>query len=256
MHGRHRYDLCLPNGDKIASNEWLRRGQLFPETEGFLIAIQDQVIETRNYQKHIMKLSIPTDMCRRCHSSSETIQHITGACKAIAQTDYKHRHDQVAKIIHQKLAQKYDLLTQPIKPYYNYNPEVVLENKRYKLYFDRAIHTDKTIHYNRPDITVLDKHNKTSYLIDIAVPNSHNLQSTIAEKLSKYTDLKNEITRMWQLKKVVVVPIVISTTGLIPTDLKLSLKTLDLPLHIINNLQKAIILNTCRIVRKFLQTEN
>ena len=32
-----------------------RKGELFPETEGFLIAIQDQVIATKNYQKYIIK---------------------------------------------------------------------------------------------------------------------------------------------------------------------------------------------------------
>ncbi|XP_061711717.1 uncharacterized protein LOC133521011 [Cydia pomonella] len=42
LHGRHRHDLCQPNVDKEASNAWLRRGELFPETEGFMSAIQDQ----------------------------------------------------------------------------------------------------------------------------------------------------------------------------------------------------------------------
>lgn len=55
LHGRHRADLSQPHVDKSASNAWLRRGELFPETEGFMLAIQDQVIATRNYRKHITK---------------------------------------------------------------------------------------------------------------------------------------------------------------------------------------------------------
>ncbi|KAL0810285.1 hypothetical protein ABMA28_010444 [Loxostege sticticalis] len=254
LHGRHRHDLCQPNVDKAASNAWLRRGELFPETEGFMIAIQDQIIETRNYQKYIMKIrNLPTDLCRKCHSSSETIQHITGACKSIVQTDYKHRHDQVANIIHQKLAQKYQLIPQKLTPYYKYIPEPVLENSKYRLYFDRAILTDKTTHFNRPDITLQDKDNHTAYIIDIAIPNTHNLQSTIAEKISKYTDLKDEIKRMWRLTEVFIVPIVLSTTGVIPKQLHQSLSTLNIPHLTYISLQKAVILNTCRIVRKFLQ---
>ncbi|KAL0860138.1 hypothetical protein ABMA27_010445 [Loxostege sticticalis] len=255
LHGRHRKDLCQINVDKVASNAWLSCGELFPETEGFMIAIQDQTIETRNYQKHIMKLRIPTDQCRKCNSGSETIQHITGACKAIVQTDYKHRHDQVANIIHQKLAQKYNLIPQKLIPYYKYVPEPVIENNNYRLYFDRAILTDKTTHFNRPDITVHDKKNHTALIIDIAIPNSHNLQSTISDKLSKYTDLRDEIKRMWRLSEVTIVPIVISTTGIIPKQLHQSLSTLCLSQYTYIQLQKAVVLNTCRIVRKFLQQE-
>lgn len=252
LHGRHYHDLSQLNVDKVASNEWLRRGELFPETEGFMLAIQDQVIETRNYQKHIMRIPIPTDICRRCNSASETIQHVTGACKTIVQSDYKHRHDQVANIIHQKLALKYNLISGPPTPYYKYQPEIVLENSSYKLYFDRAILTDKTTHFNRPDITLIDKTNKSAQIIDIAIPNTHNLQSTIAEKLSKYTDLKIEIARMWRLNSVTIVPIVLSTTGVIPKHLHQSIKTLELPPYTYRILQKAAILNTCHIVRKFL----
>jgi hypothetical protein len=252
LHGRHRHNICQSNGDKAASNAWLTRGELFPETEGFMIAIQDQTIETRNYQKHILKMPL-VDICRKCHSSTETIQHITGACKSIVQTDYKHRHDQVAYIIHQKIAQSYKLIADKLVPYYKYSPETILEDTNVRLYFDRAILTDRTIHYNRPGITLLDRLNSKAFIIDIAIPNSHNFQTTIAEKISKYTELKEEITRMWKLKSVAIVPIVLSTTGIIPKQLHQSLKTLSLAPYIYEILQKAVILNTCRIVRKFLQ---
>ena len=55
LHGRHYDDLNNSIVDKIASNTWLKRGELFPETEGFMIAIQDQIIYTRNYRKYIIK---------------------------------------------------------------------------------------------------------------------------------------------------------------------------------------------------------
>lgn len=74
-----------------------------------MIAIQDQIIETKYYRKHIIK-NLPNDTCRKCNSAPGTIQHITGACKSIAQIDYKHRHDQVANVIHQKLAHQYKLI--------------------------------------------------------------------------------------------------------------------------------------------------
>ncbi|CAH2090458.1 unnamed protein product [Euphydryas editha] len=62
LHGRHRQDLCL-NVDKKASNEWLYRGAFYPETEGFMIAIQDQ------YSLAYPILS--STRCRKLTSSSQ-----------------------------------------------------------------------------------------------------------------------------------------------------------------------------------------
>lgn len=217
-----------------------------------MLAIQDQVIETRNYQKYICHIpNLPTDKCRRCHSCSETIQHITGACKSIVQSDYKHRHDQVAAIVHQHLAFKFKFIKEKV-PYYKYVPETILDSKDIKIYWDRTIITDKTIHFNRPDITLLNKIDKTVYLIDIAVCNTHNLLATHTEKMSKYTDLAIEIKTQWQVSTVKTVPVILSTTGVIPKTLHTGLKTLNMHPSSYKLLQKATILNTCRIVRKFL----
>jgi ribosomal protein L37E len=89
-----------------ASNKWLTRTDLFAETEGFLTAIQDQVIPTRNYKKYILKHPNADELCRRCGKESETIQHITAACEQLASTEYAKRYDGVAKVIHQKQAEE------------------------------------------------------------------------------------------------------------------------------------------------------
>jgi len=73
---------------------------LFAETEGFLTAIQDQVILTRNCKKYILKQPDTDELCRRCGKESETIQHITAACEQLAPTEYVKRHDGLAKVIH------------------------------------------------------------------------------------------------------------------------------------------------------------
>jgi hypothetical protein len=120
-------------------------------------------------------------ICRKCRETSETIRHVTGACYAIAQGDYIYRHNQVANIVHQELAIKCGLLKGPSTPYYKYDPQSVLENSNYKLYYDMSIITLRTIHNNRPDIVIVDKTIKEAHLIDIAIPNSHSLHSTITE---------------------------------------------------------------------------
>jgi hypothetical protein len=79
LHGRHPHDLSQEPVDTEASNRWLTNADLFAETEGFLTAIQDQVILTRAYRKYISKQPNIDEVCRRCGKEPETIQHITAA---------------------------------------------------------------------------------------------------------------------------------------------------------------------------------
>jgi len=89
-------------------------------------------------------------------------------------------------------------------------------------------------------------------LIDIAVPNTHNLAKTITDKKDKYQELTNEICAMLKQKAAQVIPIVISSTGVIPKSLSQSLKRLNLNPNTYIQLQKSVILGTCSIVRNFL----
>jgi len=78
-------------------------------------------------------------------------------------------------------------------PYYRYTPANVLGNDSFKLWWNWSIITGKTIPTNRPDITFTNGKTKTTYLIDIAVPNTHDLAKTMTEKQGKYQKLANEI---------------------------------------------------------------
>jgi len=190
------------------------------------------------------------ELCRRCGKESETIQHITAACKQLAPTEYVKRHDGLAKVMHQKLAETTYLIVEK-SPYYKYTPASVLENNNFKLYWNRSILMDKTLPFNWPDITFINKKTKYTFLIDIAVPNTRNLTKTLTDKQNKYQDLANEICAMWKQNAVQVIPIVISSTGVIPESLSQSLKRLDLHPIAYVQMQKSVILGICSIVRNF-----
>jgi len=81
----------------------------------------------------------------------------------------------------QKLAEAAELIDDK-SPYYKYTRANVLKNENFKLYWNRSILTDKTIAFNRPDITFMNKKTKNTFLTDIAVPNTHNLAKTITDK--------------------------------------------------------------------------
>ena len=91
----------------------------------------------------------------------------------------------------------------------------------------------KTITSNRPDITFMNKRTKNTFLIDIAVPNTHNLAETLTNKQNKYQELANEICVMWKQNTAQVIPLVISSTEVIAKSLPQSQKDLTyIQIHI------------------------
>ena len=93
---------------------------------------------------------------------------------------------------------------------------------------------------------------KNTFLIDIAVPNTHNLAKTITDKQNKYQGMANEIRAIWKQNAVQVIPIVVASTVVIPKSLPQSLKRLGLHPNTYIQMQKSVILYTCSIVRNFL----
>lgn len=72
LNGRYPGYLEKKEANKMESPTYLHAGYLYPGTEGRL-AIQDQVMLNRMYQRHIGKLDIPSDRCRKCYQALETM---------------------------------------------------------------------------------------------------------------------------------------------------------------------------------------
>ena len=69
--------------DKDSWN-WLKKGTLKKETEGVLMAAQDQALRTNYTEKRIDKQDV-SPMCRICGEREETISHIVAKCSKLAQ---------------------------------------------------------------------------------------------------------------------------------------------------------------------------
>ncbi|KAL1445943.1 hypothetical protein WDU94_010899 [Cyamophila willieti] len=253
LHGRYPATLEANTIDKKWSHNYLRTGLLFPETEGFIVAIQDQVVPTKNYLKYVVKdPGVQDDACRVCKKDRETIQHITGGCSALAATEYKQRHDAVGKIVHHAIASKHHLLPENAQPGHKYTPACILQNETCKMYWDRSLLTDRTTTANRPDLVFWDTRERKVVIVDFAVVNENNIESTENTKRQKYRDLAQHIKEQWQLQEVIILPMVLSTTGIVPCQLKEALRKLKINENVIGRMQKTVILNTCTIVRKVL----
>ena len=74
----------------------------------------------------------------------------------------------------------------------------------------QAYNNWSTVCNNRPGTVMLDKTINEAYSVHAALPNSHTICSTTSKKLQKYTDLT-----IWQLSAVYIVPLSLSTMGII-----------------------------------------
>ena len=105
---------------------WLQNGDLKGETEGFIVAPQNQSIRTNLVKAKIDK-SQGDSSCRVCRKVDESIDLIVSGCSKLAQKEYKRRHDNLCKIVHWKLARKCNF--EAGNKWYEHEPDSVLENE-------------------------------------------------------------------------------------------------------------------------------
>ena len=125
---------------------------------------------------------------------SETISHIVSECKKLAQKESKRRHDNVARIVHEKLCGKYNLKRS--EKWYEHAPEGVVENEEVKILWDVMIQCDREIKARKPDIVVVNKNERSWVRIDIAIPGDIRVSEKEKEKIERYRELKRDIKRM------------------------------------------------------------
>ena len=247
LHGQFQKATEKVKGNK--SWDWLKKGYLKKETESTFIAAQDQAICTRNMRKTVYGENVDST-CRVCGSADESVAHIVAECQKLAQKEYKQvRYDNVAKVIHWKLCEKWGF--KKSDQWYTHKPEKVLESEEWKILWDFPIQTNKTLKHNRPDTTVIEKKTKKFLLIDSACPFDTRIEKKEEEKCNNYCDLKYEIARMWRMKDVEVIPVVIGALVTVTKQFEEWIQKLDLEITV-EMLQKPCLLGTARIIRKVL----
>ena len=210
------------------------------------MAAQDQALCTNAIKTKIDKTANDRK-CRLCKEKEETVDHLASACSKIAQSDYKDRHNKIVSLLHWNLCKKYHLPA--ADKWWEHKIEKVQQNNEAKILWDFKIQTDKHLAHNIPDITVVEK--KQVWLVDVAIPGDSRIQQKEVEKITKYQDLKIEVERLWE-RKAMVVPVVIGALEAIPRGLTKHLNTLGLDKITPSQLQKAALLRTAHILRKYL----
>ena len=69
------------------------------------------------------------------------------------------------------------------------------------------------IEARRRDIVVIDKKRKDYLIIDISIPADPMVREKEKEKIGKYSDLNGKIGKIWNLRRVKVVPVIVHALG-------------------------------------------
>ena len=222
LHGQYPTRTNSADVDLLNTHQWLRGAGLKAETEGFIIAAQDQSLFTRNFQAEILRNGVNPN-CRFCDKHKETIDPLVSGCPVLTPSEYKNRYDRIGQYIHWKACQNFHLPC--AAKWYEHKPPQVGENDKVTILWDFTINTDRTIQANRPDIVIKNNKQKTYLMIDMTVPTDRNVSAKEFDKLSKYTDWQIEIERLWHLKTSIV-PVVIRAFGLVDKNVRSHIKKL------------------------------
>lgn len=248
LHGQYVRDMTVV-AEKQSTWQWLTSGRLKKETEGLIIAAQDQALRTNAIKVHIDKQG-GSALCRLCGDKEETVDHLVSSCGKIAQTEYKGRHDRVAASLHWSLCKHFGFAH--AEKWYEHRAEKVIENEKCKLLWDFDVKTDKVISARRPDLLIVHKEKREATIIDVAIPGDSRIASKEAEKKTKYRDLAVELQRLWELRNVKVVPIVIGALGAVTPMLGGYLKGINVEHVTVGQLQRTTLLGTANILRRYL----
>ena len=187
-------------------------------------------------------------ICRVCGTPDVTVAHIVSEYSNLAQKECKQvRHDNVAKILHWKLCEKWGF--NKAEKWYIHQPDKVLESKNCNILWVFPMQTEETLEYNRPDITIIEKKSKKYILIYPACPFDTSIEKKEEEKCISYSELKYEIAKIWKMRKIEVISVLIGALGTVTKHVEKLIAKLDLDLAI-EALQKSCLFGTVRIIRK------
>ena len=92
-----------------------------------------------------------------------------------------------------------------------------------------------------------DFHQKSVFLIDVAIPGDSRLNAKVNEKMKRHTDHKIELQRMWKFYAVIVL-LIIGCLGSVSKYFVKNLKSLNIFYGIlVAKLLKSLLLNSCHI---------
>jgi hypothetical protein len=140
--------------DIAQSYRWLKSGDIKGEPESTIVAARDQAISTKYFKNKILKEETESK-CRSCKQHEETTDHLTSGCLILAKNVYLMRHDKVCIYLHYSICKALGIETADKR--YTHMPKPVYEEGDVTVLCNQAVHTDREVTANTPDIIIKNK---------------------------------------------------------------------------------------------------
>ena len=173
-----------------------------------------------NFKNKTLKEEIE-NKCRLCKQHEETIDYIASGCPIFSKKEYLMKHDKLCTHLHYSICKT--LGTETTNKWYTLMPKPVYEEGDVTVLWNQAVHTDREVTANRPDIIIINEKEKTCTLIEVAIPADRNVVQKEAEKKLKYKSVCIKIQRMCNLK-CTTIPVIIGATGVVTRSLRKNLE--------------------------------
>ena len=102
--------------------------------------------------------------CRLCKQYEETIDHLTSGCPILAKNECLMRHDKVCTHLHYSIFKALGIET--TDKWYTHIPKPVCEDGDVTVLWNQAVHTDREVTANRPDIITKKKRKRENMHAD------------------------------------------------------------------------------------------
>ena len=258
QHGVFYRNIERLNLSRKLTFAFLKSADLKSETEGFLLACQDGVVNTLVYRSQFS--NVLDTRCRACRQQPETLMHLLSACPVHAVTSYIHRHNDALRVLYYHLRHCYGIDETPILPFAPNDIEAVVENDNCRIYWNYPFPTTHLIQANKPDIVLLEKRTSSMYVIEFSAPAETNIDIKEREKRAKYIDLVGELRRLYPECSVRLVVLVVGVLGGIKDTILAELRKIpacqNSPEQLVMKMQKAVVLGSLRLLRQMNLAED
>lgn len=253
LHGQFFRNVQQKDLSTQLTFSFLKSSGLKSETEGFIFACQDGVINTLAYRLNVMRQNIVNITCRACKGHAETLMHLLSACPKYAVSAYIHRHNAALRVLYFHLRSTYRIDETPVLPYVPNDIESVVGNELCQIYWNYSFATSRRISANKPDIVLIDLKEKSIYVIEFSAPSETNVEVKEDEKRTKYRELLFEFRRMYRGYAVKLVVLIIGVLGGMKPTFLSSIESIPAckqqAINIVGRMQQAVLLGSLHLLR-------
>ena len=220
-----------------------------------------QIVPTLTFETYRSKRHVGNTLCRLCHKSVESLQHLLNSCEYFLSSLYIKRHNKILQYIYFHILVKYGLIkkcppwytNEKVKPHYE-NDKIILlwDIPEYLGYNDEE--DDKML---RPDGKIILKEHSKIQILEMSVPWITNREKKLEEKMLKYRNLIISMKTLYPNYHIEQDTFIVDSLGGYSKSMVDALKKLnfndDECVRILLNIQKIVLNESRYIINRFKQ---